>query len=1165
MADAPASTLQKKKSKWPRRLGGLAGLLLAGWLFVSSSFFLRTFVLPKAGEALGGELIADEADWSPLSSVRLTKPRFMPIEQTEPLFTADELNIEHDLFAIMGGTIQLKKVSLIKPVIRLAKGADGKANYDNVIAQINTPANRASAEPAQINISNITVTEADFSMTTTNADRQVETLAVQLSELSIDRLANGQPAQIKLTTALQSAAPDGQTIEANSEFLGTIQLGTDLSLGQTTAEMELAFTNGTGKFEQLNNSQLSAAIKAKLPEVQKLALKIQRGESVLADATLSGKFDPTTLDSDLNIAAAFQNGEWAFSIPGLEPAQLQVATKSQLDARVQLQDSCNAITANGKLTGSETSLLANWNPAKPATANKTDGLQLELEFNTGVDLSKQTVKLTKLNLTTAKGEAKPLTATLSKPMTLVFGNTAASDSNSALAIKIDQLNLAEWPSFVGQFAKAGMADGTLTLNVSNGGQSVTMKLDSTVENLSPANADPKLDGTNLEIAMNGKLDDWQKLTADNLHFAIGKRSEVWASFDGSTSGTLESFITKGQGRLQLGQVAGLLPMPGLKANAGTVDYSVTLGQTKKTSAISTKATVTGFDGIYDDWTFSNWDIGFDGQAKLDEKTLVIEQTKLAFSQRDKPQGELDVTGTLPLGQATGKLELTASDVLADLLNTVANPWLAPIQIKQIQGQTKATVLLGADGSIALESTSGLSQLMLTKDNKPLLAKPTTIGLALKTKLSGDDVELNQTNITLPKSKKAANKLYATGKLYAPANKDISGSLKISSDAVDLNSISSLLPTDGATAPAEGDFIVDLSGLPNAFAGLTLDLQLQLSKAFYENITIAKTDINGKISNQVIDLPKVQFELNGMPVAGKLRIDKSKPIPTYAFEVELKDQLVQPLVAVFDPESKESIAGKVTLLAKLDSSGNTEGDFWANLKGATEFKFAEGDLRLFSDTTKILLAPVAILLRLPELLNSPIDSMYAKLKIENKSVQLETCEVKGSVFVAGATGAIALDETFGASILDLPVQLSIRRDLADKAGLIPKGTPLSAKFVKLPDFVKVGGTISEPKTKTNKLVIVGLLGQSAASLPGTIENKAGGFLEKAANLLDGEFIGTDAKDALGNGGNNLFNNLNSLIGGDKKDDNKPKPVNPLNIFGPILSPQDPPKKTDKPKK
>ena len=114
---------QKKKSKWPLLLGGLAALLVTGWLFVSSSFFLRTFVLPKAGAALGGKLTADEANWSPLSSVYLTRLRLVPDGQSEPLFSADELIVEHDLIAILGGTIQFGKVNLVKPVFRLAKGA----------------------------------------------------------------------------------------------------------------------------------------------------------------------------------------------------------------------------------------------------------------------------------------------------------------------------------------------------------------------------------------------------------------------------------------------------------------------------------------------------------------------------------------------------------------------------------------------------------------------------------------------------------------------------------------------------------------------------------------------------------------------------------------------------------------------------------------------------------------------------------------------------------------------------------------------------------------------------------------------------------------------------------------------------------------------------------
>ena len=113
--------------------------------------------------------------------------------------------------------------------------------------------------------------------------------------------------------------------------------------------------------------------------------------------------------------------------------------------------------------------------------------------------------------------------------------------------------------------------------------------------------------------------------------------------------------------------------------------------------------------------------------------------------------------------------------------------------------------------------------MLTEGGKPLLAKPTTIGLALKTKLSGDDIALNQTEIALPKSDRASNKL-SPGKL-APADKDISGSLKLSSDAVDLDSVIGLQPENEAAA-TEGDFVNDLAGLPDAFAGLATDLQLQ---------------------------------------------------------------------------------------------------------------------------------------------------------------------------------------------------------------------------------------------------------------------------------------------------------------------------------------------------
>ncbi|MAX22843.1 MAG: hypothetical protein CMJ60_11855, partial [Planctomycetaceae bacterium] len=79
---------KQRLHKWHRILLGLTGLLVATWLFVSSGFFLKLFVLPRLGAAFNGELSAGTASWSPLSSLRLGRFKFLVDGQTEPLLTA---------------------------------------------------------------------------------------------------------------------------------------------------------------------------------------------------------------------------------------------------------------------------------------------------------------------------------------------------------------------------------------------------------------------------------------------------------------------------------------------------------------------------------------------------------------------------------------------------------------------------------------------------------------------------------------------------------------------------------------------------------------------------------------------------------------------------------------------------------------------------------------------------------------------------------------------------------------------------------------------------------------------------------------------------------------------------------------------------------------------
>ena len=82
----------------------------------------------------------------------------------------------------------------------------------------------------------------------------------------------------------------------------------------------------------------------------------------------------------------------------------------------------------------------------------------------------------------------------------------------------------------------------------------------------------------------------------------------------------------------------------------------------------------------------------------------------------------------------------------------------------------------------------------------------------------------------------------------------------------------------------------------------------------------------------------------------------------------------------------------------------------------------------------------------------------------------------------------------------PINFSLSRYLASQARLLPANTPTNIAFVKLPTFVKLGGTLGNPSPKTDKMVIIGLLAQSASSLT---SGDTGKLLQGVSSLLGGQ--------------------------------------------------------------
>ena len=185
-----------------------------------------------------------------------------------------------------------------------------------------------------------------------------------------------------------------------------------------------------------------------------------------------------------------------------------------------------------------------------------------------------------------------------------------------------------------------------------------------------------------------------------------------------------------------------------------------------------------------------------------------------------------------------------------------------------------------------------------------------------------------------------------------------------------------------------------------------------------------------------------------------------------------------------------------------------------------------------------MTPITALLRLPELLNAPITGMEANLKVERQNLGLTKFKVLSNAFQVHAAGNITLDNVLTNSVLNLPVEFHLERSIASKSSLIPFSAPKDTPFVKLPDFVKLEGTIGAPKTKTDKLVLSGLLMKSAAGLPLNVGEGAVNVLKDVGSFLTGDSKKTNSE---GNAGESATDEGAKPSGGVLNQ------VNPLKLF------------------
>ncbi|HTG43148.1 MAG TPA: hypothetical protein VK633_01330, partial [Verrucomicrobiae bacterium] len=161
--------------------------------------------------------------------------------------------------------------------------------------------------------------------------------------------------------------------------------------------------------------------------------------------------------------------------------------------------------------------------------------------------------------------------------------------------------------------------------------------------------------------------------------------------------------------------------------------------------------------------------------------------------------------------------------------------------------------------------------------------------------------------------------------------------------------------------------------------------------------------------------------------------------------------------------------------------------------------------------------------------TPINWVSAETDIAKGVINLKHLGVESEAFYAESAGPITLADVLTNSTLNFPVDLSLRRSLAEKSGLLSSDTPTNSKFAKLPRFVSIKGTIGAPETDISKTAIFGLVARGAANL-GLGNEKTEKALGAVGNILTGSRGGTNAAGTNSTSAADLVQGLGSLLGG-----------------------------------
>jgi hypothetical protein len=1110
-----------------------AVVVLLGLIYfvATSSAFVKAVILPKVAQSIHGTITVEHAGVHPFSSINLSKLEVKGAA-TVPVITADEVHVRYSLMKILRGKIYVDEIALVNPVIQIVKEPDGSSNIDPLMK-------KGEAEPqkkknkSEVRIENISLKNGTVRYSEKGKDGSSRSAEFKNLNVALDKLGNALSGTLKLDSDLALQESQGQTNSSlQGKVAGSYQITLDDELlpDVIKGETDLNISRAEGAFADAVG--LKASLKADVTptEVRQLALDLARNGQNLGQIHAQGPLDLNKKEGHvkLEIASLDRNVlEMATAGKNWKFGQSTINSTNQID----LSQNGEFVAAAGTLAGKKISITQN--------GSTTPELDLNLDYHANVNLAEKSAILQKLTLT-GDSQGKPLVrGSLDRQMNLTWGQSLQGFREAAFTLGVTNLSLTDWHPLTPTNISSGLMNVTLALVAQQDGKILNIDLASEVKNLTINSGTNTLRDTQVALSAKGVLEQFTAANLNSFELLLKQNNERVLQANGAIRYDLKSKDLTGQtsADVLVPRFLAVYPLAEAKARSGTMKISASFTDSNGRQKASGNITIEDFAGNLKQYQFDKFQAGFDYNIEIVDRVLQIHRAAATVTQNYNTGGSLDIAGKFNLDKKSGQLSFKTVDLNENTFRPFLAPSLGENQLVSIALNTTGEATYDPAGESALKTEVKVTN-WVVKDKEGKLPKtPLALTVNIDGSLKKELLDLRQFLVQLTPTPRAGNAFLLKGNLDLAKTNAQASTLTLSSEGLDVTTYYDLFAgestnqaqaqktstpvpaTAPATAPQGEQKEPEAMNLPVQ----NLTANLKFDRVYLRDIAISNWTGTVAIQSNMVAVKPFKLQLNGAPIdfSGNFNVG----VPGYQYTIALSGDRIplEPLANSFSADQNGQLKGDLFAQMNVSGSGVTGANLQKTLQGNAYFSATNMNYRILGPRLNRILVPIALVLRTPELTNTPINFVNVKTDMGGGKVTIQELIAQSEAFVAQSKGVVQLAAVLTNSPLNLPLELSLRRSLAEKARVLPPNTPPDAKYAKLPTFVDVRGTLGKPvpDIKETELLKMGI--QTAANLG--LGGKDLGKVAEGLGILQGQ---GDTNKTAGEKVEGLVSGIGSLL-------------------------------------